>query len=146
MDCKEIEFTEEECRLLIEEMVPILVGKKQARKETKQQEVISAVKFFLRYVGCHGWEIAQDALPMILRNFDLKLGMDLKKHVFFDLLRKWGWIYVRTEYWHPKQQGKDGRGRARAYGIGPAMAGKFGSSSLSNNPPGDRIYILGSAF
>ena len=113
-------------------MVPVLVGKKQARRESKQQEVINAVKFVLRYVRCHCGEIARDSLPTILRDFDLKFGMDLKKQAFFDLLRNWDWISLRTEYWHPKQHGKEGRRRAGAYGIGPAMAGKFGSFSSYN--------------
>lgn len=36
--CPDFEFTEEELRLLVEEMAPVLVGTKQARKETKQKE------------------------------------------------------------------------------------------------------------
>lgn len=146
VDCEDIEFTEDERRLLVEEMAPVLVGKKQALKEAKQQEVFEAVEFFLRYVKCHDGEIAQDALPTILRDFGLNLRRDCKKQAFFDLLRKWGWIYVRAEYWHPAKQGKEGRGRARAYGIGPAMAGKFRNSSSYYTPQAQRTYILGSTF
>lgn len=146
VDCEDFEFTEEERRLLVEEMAPVLVGRKQAHKKTKQQEVIRAVKFFLRYVKCHDGEIARDSLPTILRDRGLKLGMASKRQAFFDLLRKWKWIYVRAEYWHPAQKGEGGRGRARAYGIGPAMAGKFGRSSLSYTPQATWTYILGSTF
>lgn len=142
VDSDEFEFTEEERRLLVEEMAPLLVGKKQARRESKQEEVIRAVHFFLRYVKCHDGEIARDALPIVLRDFGVKLGMDSKKQAFLDLLRKWGWIYVRADYWHPAHQGQAGRGRARAYGIGPAMVAKFGSSSPSHIPHTQRIYIL----
>lgn len=146
VDCEDFEFTEQERRLLIEEMAPVLVGKKQARKDTKQQEVVQAVRFFLRYVKCHDGEIAQDALPVILKDFDLKLGMASKKQAFFNLLCQWNWIYVRAEYWHPARQGQKGRGRARAYGIGPAMAGKFGSPSVYHTPQAIWTYILGSTF
>lgn len=146
VDCEDFEFTEEEKRLLVEEMAPVLVGRKQARKETKQQEVVQAVKFFLQYVKCHDGEIPQDVLPTILKDFDLKLERDCKKQAFFDLLREWEWIDVRAEYWHPAMQGKKGRGRGRAYGIGAAMAGKFTSLSLYHTPQPKQTYILGSTF
>jgi hypothetical protein len=29
-------------------------------------------------------------------DFGLKLRMDSKKQAFLDMLRKWGWIYVRA--------------------------------------------------
>jgi hypothetical protein len=87
VNSEEFEFTEEERRLLVEEMAPLLVGKKQARKKSKQEEVIKAVHFFLRSVKGHDGEIARDALPTVLRDFDLKLGMNSKRQAFFDLLR-----------------------------------------------------------
>lgn len=146
VDCEDFEFTEAERRLLVEEMAPVLVGTKQARKESKQQEVIRAVKFFVRYIKCHDGETSVSALPVVLKDFDLKLGMDGKKRAFLRLLRKWNWIYVRAEYWHPAKQGKEGHGRARAYGIGPAVAGKFGNSSLYYTPQATRTYILSATF
>ncbi len=146
VDCEDIQFSPDERRLLVDEMVPVLVGKKQARKEAKQQVAVEAVKFFLRYVKCHDGEIARDSLPTILQDFDLKLGMDSKKQTFLNLLRKWGWIYIRAEYWHPAQQGKEGRGRARAYGIGPAMARKFRSPSSYNTHGNTGSILLCSTF
>jgi hypothetical protein len=125
VNCKSFEFTEEETNLLINEMAPLLVGSKQALKEGKQQEVIGAVRFFLCYVHCHRGEIPRDALPIILKNFDLKLGMDRKRQEFLRLLCQWNWLNVQKDYYCPKQFGKSGRGRARAYGIGEAMLGKF---------------------
>lgn len=96
---------------------------------------------------CHNGEIARDSLQVILQDFDLNLGRDCKRQAFFDLLRKWGWIYVRAEYWHPKQQGREGKGRARAYGIGPAMIAKFTSpSSLNTAQDKKRPIILCSTF
>jgi hypothetical protein len=146
VDCEDFEFSEDEKRLIIEEMAPVLVGKKQAVNGAKQREVIKAVRYFLRYVKCHDREIARDGLPTILRDFDLKLGMDIKRQAFLDLLRKWGWIYVRAEYWHPKQQGKEGKGRARAYGIGPAMAGKVSNPSSFNTHNNIGSILLCSTF
>ena len=143
VDCEDFEFTEDERRLLVEEMAPVLVGRKQARKETKQQEVIRAVKFFLRYVKCHGGEIAVCAVPIILRDFDLTLRNHDKQQDFLDVLKNWGWIYVRTDYYHPtKHGGNRARGRARAYGIGPAMAGRFGKPSPLYTTQGEDGSIL----
>jgi hypothetical protein len=147
VDCEDFEFTEDEKRLLVKEMAVVLVGKKQARKEAKQQEVIWAVKFFLRYVKCHDGEISVSALPVILKDFDLKLANHDKQQRFLDLLKDWGWIYVRADYFHPdKHGGSRARGRARAYGIGPAMVGKLRSSSLYYTPQPQQTYILSPIF
>jgi hypothetical protein len=130
---EDIEFTEDERRLLIEEMTPVLVGVKQAEKENKQQEVIRGLVYFLNYVKCHNGEISLNALPVILKKFDLNLYNHDKQKRFFNLLKAWDWIYVRTDYYHPaKHGGTASRGRARAYGIGRAMAEKF---SLLNTEP-----------
>jgi hypothetical protein len=121
---EDFDFTDDERRLLIEQVAPVLVGEKQARKENRQQEVVRAVKFFLQYIKWYAGEIPVSALPVILKTFDLKLRNHDKQKVFFDLLKEWEWIYVRADYSHPAKHGGIG-GRARAYGIGKAMAGKF---------------------
>ena len=147
VDCQDFEFTSDEIRLLIKEMAPVLVGTKQARKKTKQQEIVQAVKYFLRYVKCHDREISLSALPKILENFDITVRNHDKQQDFFDLLKKWGWIYVRADYWSPKQEGRAGKGRARAYGIGSAMVGKFpNSSSLNTTQSTKRPIILSPTF
>ena len=123
---EDIEFTEDERRLLVEEMAPVLVGVKQAQKESKQQEVVKGVVYFLNYVRCHDGEISLSALSVILKEFDLNLCNHDKQQRFFDLLKAWDWIYVRVDYYHPTKHGGTGsRGRARAYSIGKAMAQKF---------------------
>jgi hypothetical protein len=142
---EEIEFTESERRLLVEEMAPVLVGVKQAQKEEKQQEVIRAVGYFLNYVKCHGGEISLTALPVILKSFKLNVFNHSKQQRFFDLLRAWDWIYLRADYYHPtKHGGTASRGRARAYGVGNAMAQKF--SLLNSSPQQQRTYILSPIF
>ena len=86
-------------------MAPLLVGKKQASKQAKQEEVIRAVKFFLRYVKCYAGEIPISALPAILKDFDLALRRHPKQQSFFALLRQWNWVYVKAEYSHPARHG-----------------------------------------
>jgi hypothetical protein len=114
-------------------MTPILVGEKQARKENRQREVVRAIKFFLQYVKWYAGEIPVSALPVILKKFDLKLRNHSKQQLFLDLLKEWDWVYVRADYSHPARHGGDG-GRARAYGIGKAMAGKFSGYVPENTP------------
>ena len=127
VDCDEIEFTDNERNLIIKELAPLLVGKKQAAKKEKQQEVITAVAYFLRYVRCCDREIPRNALPKILSDFGLRVKNHDKQSGFFQLLLDWGWIYLRADYYCPMVHGgKSRKGRARSYGIGPAMASKFG--------------------
>ncbi|NLS93976.1 MAG: hypothetical protein GXX96_17590 [Planctomycetaceae bacterium] len=137
VDCDEIEFNEDERSLVIKELAPVLVGNKQANKKEKQDEVISAVAYFLRYVRCCDREIPRNALPVILSGFNLKLGNHVKQAKFLRLLTEWEWIYVRADYYCPLVHGgKAPKGRARAYGIGPAMAGKFGLPSVNTEQEG----------
>jgi hypothetical protein len=104
----------------------IIVGAKQALKPEKQAEVERAVAYFLRFVRCCDREIPVHGLPKILSKFNLKLGQHEKQRQFFKKLSKWKWIYLRADYYHPaKHGGKAEKGRARAYGIGKAMSGKF---------------------
>ena len=105
---------------------PVLVGAKQALKESKQEVVIKAVGRFLQHVKRHDREISVTALPAMLKGFGLKLRNHDKQKRFFNLLKQWDWIYVRADYYHPDRHGGSGnQGRARAYGIGRAMASKF---------------------
>lgn len=146
VNCPDIEFSETERRLLISEMTPLLVGRKQATKPTKQESVIRAVGYFLRFVKCHGGEIAISWLPEILKDFDLKVGNHDKQKRFFNLLRQWEWIYLRVDYWHPSQYGEKGRGRARAYGIGSALSERFHVPSPLYTPPTPHRPIFVSHF
>jgi len=119
----------------------------EARKEEKQQVVVQAVKHFLRYVKCHDGEIALSYLPVIFQDFSLKLGNHDKQQEFLDLLKDWRWIYVRADYYHPDRHGgKAVRGRARAYGIGPAMSGKFRNPSSSTTQGRNRPILLSPIF
>jgi len=123
VDCPELEFTEKEKSQLIKEIAPLLVGAKQAQKKEKQDEVIRAVAYFLRYVRCCQREIPVSALPHILVDFDIKIKSHDKQTHFLRLLTKWDWIYIRVEYCHPeKHRTKAGSNRARAYGVGKAFA------------------------
>lgn len=146
VDCVEIEFSEEERSLIINLIAPLLVGTKQARKIDKQQEVERAVAYFLRYVRCHVGQIDTRSLPVIMKTFDLKVGNHDKQSKFFRLLIKLEWIYVRVDYYSPKRYGKKGKGRARTYGIGLAMAETFGINSSSQQQQKKEIYILSPTF
>lgn len=129
VDCEEITFTSAERQQTIERVAPLLVGKKQANKTEKQDEVIRAVAYLLRYIKCCPREIPYKAIPSILSLFNIKLGKDSKSSRLLRLLTDMEWIYVRSDYYCPKLHGeKTDRGRARAYGIGPKMAYKFGLS------------------
>ncbi|QGQ22374.1 hypothetical protein F1728_06660 [Gimesia benthica] len=122
VDCPELEFTEVEKSQLIREMAPLLVGRKQAQKQEKQDEVIRAVAYLLRYVLCCQREIPVTALPHILTDFQVKMKSHDKQTQFLRLLTEWDWIYVRVEYCHPeKHRTKAGNNRARAYGVGKAF-------------------------
>ncbi len=144
VDCEDIQFTTEERQLLFEQVAPLLVGKKQAMKPKKQDEVCKAVAYFLRYVRCCDREIPYTALPAILSGFDLKVKNHDKQRRFLRLLIKLDWLYVRAAYYHPAKHGGNGKtGRATAYGIGKAMTGKFPSSLPTK---GNRSYILSPTF
>ncbi|WP_197996886.1 hypothetical protein [Gimesia chilikensis] len=122
VDCPQLEFSEEEKSQLIREMTPLLVGSKQAQKQEKQDEVIRAVAYFLRYVRCCPREIPVSALPHVLCDYDIKIKSHDKQTQFLRLLTEWDWIYVRIEYCHPeKHRTKTGSNRARAYGVGKAF-------------------------
>lgn len=122
VDCPELVFTEWEISQLITEMTPLLVGSKQAQKQEKQDEVVRAVAYFLRYVRCCQREIPVSALPHILVDFDIKIKSHDKQTQFLRLLTRWNWIYVRVEYCHPeKHRTQAGSNRARAYGVGKAF-------------------------
>lgn len=147
VDCEEIEFSEEERRQIAVQIAPLLVGRKQARKPEKLAEVVRAVAYFLRYVRCCDREIPVSALPAILSGFDLKVRNHDKQRMFLRKLAEMDWIYFRTDYYHPAKHGGKGKnGRARAYGIGKAMAGKFADSSFSYSTTQNRIYILSPTF
>lgn len=126
VDCEQIEFNQDERDLIVKKLCPVLVGRKQAAKQGKQEEVVRAVAFFLRYVRCCPREIPRAALPKILSGYKLKLGNNDKQAGFLKVLLALDWIYIRADYHCPAQYGKTGRGRARAYGIGSAMVSKFG--------------------
>ena len=131
VDCEDIQFSELELKLIKERIAPLLVGKKQANKSGKQDEVIRAVAYFLRYVRCCPREIPYKAVPTILSGFKLRLGKDCKSSLFLIALTDLEWIYVKTDYYCPKfHGGPAGTGRARAYGIGAAIAAKFGNLSI----------------
>ena len=145
VDCEEIQFTTEERQLLIDQMAPLMVGKKQALKPEKQEEVCKAVAYFLRYVRCCDREIPQSALPLILSGFDLKVKNHDKQRELLTLLVKSEWLYIRAAYYHPiKHGGKGKTGRATAYGIGKAMSGRFSSSYIPNKE--NRSYRLSPTF
>jgi len=126
VDCDAIEFSEDERLLIINELAPVLVGHKQAKKPERQQAVIDAVAYFIRYVRCCTREIPRNALPKILSDFNVKISDNNKQAKFIELLIKWKLIYIRTDYYNPaKHGGRQCQGRARSYGIGKAMIGKF---------------------
>lgn len=147
VDCCEIEFDENERKLLISEMVPLLVGAKQALKPEKQAEVIRAVAYFLRFVKCHTGEIDMRWLPEILNEFSLKLKTVQKQCNFFRFLKEWEWICV-VEQPIPRRFSNRPAGKATVYGIGPAMAKKFGISPPPSSPSKNeqQINMLSSTF
>lgn len=134
----EITFTDEEKQLLVEKLAPIVFGEKQWKKPEKQERLFQAMAYFLRYVkGCDR-EIAESALPPILDGFNLKLKNHDKQTAFFRCLREMEWLYVAMEYDHPQKKGGGQTHRARRYGIGKAVAKKFGDPApvlLSLHPP-----------
>lgn len=146
VDCEEVAFSDSERDLIVKTIAPLLVGKKQANKKDKQDEVERAVAYFLRYVRCCDREIPYKSVDVILSNFNINFGRDHKKSLFLKLLIEMKWIYVRTPYFCPTIHGGDsGTGRATAYGIGQKMAGKFNLPlPLSNNKQCD--LLLSSTF
>ncbi len=136
VDCDEIDFNQDEKQSIIKLIAPIVVGAKQANKQDKQAEVISATAYFLRYVKCCPREIPVTAVPQILSKFKIKMKKKCKSSSFVQLLVEMNWIYIKTEYLCPKllSGGRSTeRGRARSYGIGAAIAGKFHSSKQEKN-------------
>lgn len=134
----EITFTDDERQVLVDKLAPIVFGEKQAKKPEKQERLFRAMAYFLRYVkGCER-EIPESALPSILEDFSLKLRNHDKQTAFFRCLREIGWLYVAVEYDHPSKRGGGTTHRARRYGIGKAVAYKFGEPApflSSLHPP-----------
>ena len=134
----EITFTDEEKQLLVEKLAPIVFGEKQWKKPEKQERLFQATAYFLRFVrGCDR-EIPESALPTILESFNLKLKNHDKQTAFFRCLREIEWLYVAVDYDHPQKKGGGQTHRARRYGIGKAVAYKFGDPALvllSLHPP-----------
>lgn len=146
VDCEEIEFNDDERRLIVNELTPLLVGAKQALKPAKQQEVEHAVAYFLRFVRCCNREIPERGLPEILSDYQLKLRGHDKQGPFFQWLLKHKWIYVRAHYYHPARHGVTGaKPRATAYGVGPAMIEKF-SLPREKQKEEQWSYILSPTF
>lgn len=146
VDCEEVLFSDQERQLIVDELAPLIVGAKQALKPEKQAEVERAVAYFLRFVRCCDREIPVHGLPKILSKFNLKFGQHEKQRQFFKKLSKWKWIYLRADYYHPaKHGGKAEKGRARAYGIGKAMNGKFTLPKRKREQE-EWSYILSSTF
>lgn len=146
INCPEITFDDTERMLVIKEMAPLLVGRNQAEKSEKQDEVIRAVGHFLRFVRCHSGEIDMRWLPTILEDFHLKVATTQKQCRFFALLRKWNWICVlRAPI--PRRFSRNRIGKATVYGIGKAMQHKFGITAPSPSPNNkQQINILSSTF
>jgi hypothetical protein len=89
---------------------------------------LKAVKYLLRLIKAHRGEIAIAYVKAILKSFNIKCdGHHGKVNKLLQLLREWGWIYLRSEErWHGvDSEGNKWPGRARAYGIGSAMRHKF---------------------
>lgn len=127
----DITFTAEEQKVLVEKLAPIVFGEKQSQKPEKQERLFRAMAFFLRYIkGCDR-ELPVSALPSILEGFDLKLRNHDKQTAFFDCLREMEWLYIAVDYDHPRKKGGGQNRRARRYGIGKAMAYKFGETASS---------------
>lgn len=146
VDCEEVLFSEQERKLIINELTPLIVGAKQALKAEKQAEVERAVAYFLRFVRCCDREIPVHGLPEILSGFNLNFRQHEKQRQFFKNLSKWKWIYLRTDYYHPaKHGGKAAKGRARSYGIGEAMISKFPLLRKKREQE-EWSYILSSTF
>jgi hypothetical protein len=145
VDCEQIVFNDSERDLIIRHVAPPLVGKLQANKKEKQDEVEKAVAYFLRYVRCCSREIPYKDVAKILSCFRINFGNDHKRSKFLKLLTESEWIYVKTKYFCPLiHGGTSGTGRATAYGIGPKMAQKF---SLPLPPPTNpRDLFLSSTF
>jgi hypothetical protein len=63
----------------------------------------------------------------VLGRFGVRCGHHGTVSAFLESLREWGWIYVRAEArWHAREDGGHRhKGRARAYGVGGALAHKF---------------------
>ncbi|QDU50509.1 hypothetical protein [Gimesia panareensis] len=134
VDCPELAFTEDEKDQLITEMAPLLVGAKQTQKQEKQDEVVRAVAYFLRYVRCCPREIPVENIPKILSEYQINIKNHSKQTAFFRLLIEWGWIYVRTEYCHPLKHGKmAGAKRARAYGVGKPFVDRLNAEPVKQN-------------
>ena len=125
VDCEEVEFTEEERKIINEELAPIVVGEKQAHKSEKQEEATKAVAYFLRFVCCCDREIPVVALPKILTGFKIKIRKHEKQREFLKKLTELGWINILKDYQHPAKNGGSQERKARTYGIGEAMISKF---------------------
>ena len=125
VDCEEVDFTTEERKIINEVLAPIVVGKKQANKSEKQEEVAKAVAYFLRFVCCCEREIPVVAIPKILSSFKVKISKHEKQRDFLRKLIELGWIYVLMDYQHPAKNGGSQERKARTYGIGEAMVSKF---------------------
>jgi hypothetical protein len=143
VDCEEVKFTAEERKIINEELAPIVVGKKQAKKAEKQEEVGKAVAYFLRFVCCCKREIPVVALPKILIGFKIKISKHEKQGEFLKKLTELGWINILKDYQHPAKNGGSQERKARTYGIGEAMISKF---PLYRKKREERIMDLYSVF
>jgi hypothetical protein len=84
-------------------------------------------KTFIRFVKVHPGEISVSLVRQFLRECGLRAGHGEKPNKFLSSLCRWGWIYVRVRERPPfvRYDGTVEPGRARAYGLGEAMAAKF---------------------
>ncbi|NQU23056.1 MAG: hypothetical protein HQ567_17400 [Candidatus Nealsonbacteria bacterium] len=94
------------------------------------------VKHLVRLVKGHSGEIAVGFVKKILNEFGIACGSRgaNKANNLLRMLREWGWIYMRaSEKWHfVDEAGHKKGGRARAYGIGEELKGKFKTSRKSS--------------
>ena len=70
-----------------------------------------------------GNAIPRNAIPTILKQFDIKWGKNGKISDFIQKLKELDWINYGPHRWVAR--GKKGKGQARRYGIGPAILHHF---------------------
>jgi hypothetical protein len=111
-----VEFTEQEQALIRWHFPDVL--------KCDADSAVQAVKRFVSFVDLFGGNgIPRNAIPTILKQYDIKWGMNRKISDFLKKLVELEWIVHGPHRWVAR--GKKGKGQARRYGIGTAILHHF---------------------
>jgi hypothetical protein len=105
----------------------IKLGQLQAVLNSTLDSVSTAMKTLISLVKRHNGEISITLVATLLESCGIACRHHGKANAVMRLLCQWEWLYIRAwERWYPVQEdGTKRPGRARCYGVGAEMAGKF---------------------